>query len=236
LEFNVGSRLLSWTARLAVAGLALLMFSLLAMRWLPPPTSAFMLRAELLADWEHRQGFVTRHQWVSLEDIAPAMGLAVVAAEDQQFFVHHGFDFDAIASAYERNQSGRRIRGGSTLSQQTAKNLFLCPAQSFLRKGLEAGLTVLLELLWPKTRILEVYLNIAQFGEGIYGVEAASRAFFGKPAKRLEPAEAALLAAVLPNPVRLRADRPSAYVLKRREWIMRQMRQLGEGLYPQALR
>lgn len=206
------------------------------MRWLPPPTSAFMLRAELLAVLEHRQGFALRHQWVGLEDIAPVAGLAVVAAEDQRFFAHHGLDFDAIALAYKRNQSGRRIRGGSTLTQQTAKNLFLYPAQSFLRKGLEAGLTALLEVLWPKTRILEVYLNIAQFGDGVYGVEAASRAFFGKPAQRLEPAEAALLAAVLPNPVRLRADRPSAYVLKRRDWILRQMRQLGEGLYPPEMR
>jgi len=141
-----------------------------------------------------------------------------------------------MAQAFRRNQASARVRGGSTISQQTAKNLFLYPRRSFLRKGLEAGLTMLLESLWPKTRILEVYLNVAQFGDGIYGVEAASRAFFGKPAKRLEPAEAALLAAVLPNPLKLRADRPSAYVLKRRDWILRQMRQLGEGLYPREAR
>ncbi len=226
----------AWLARFVLALVALLAVAILAMRWLPPPASAFMLRAECAAWWEGRTGFVLRQQWVGLADIAPAAGLAVVAAEDQSFFVHHGFDFDAMALAYRRNLTHARIRGGSTLSQQTAKNLFLYPQRSFLRKGLEAGFTVLLELLWPKARILEVYLNFAQFGDGIYGVEAASRAFFGKPAKRLEPAEAALLAAVLPNPLKLRADRPSAYVLKRRDWILRQMRQLGEGLYPRELR
>jgi monofunctional biosynthetic peptidoglycan transglycosylase len=160
----------------------------------------------------------------------------VIAAEDQSFVHHHGFNFQAMAQAFKRNLNSKRIRGGSTLTQQTAKNLFLSPHRNFFRKGLEAGLTLLLELLWPKNRILEVYLNIAQFGDGIYGVEAASRAFFGKSASRLEPGEAALLAAVLPNPLKLRVDKPSAYVLKRRDWILRQMRQLGEEYYPSELR
>ncbi len=177
-----------------------------------------------------------RQQWVDMSEISPAVGLAVIAAEDQTFARHRGFNFDAISRAFKRNRLGGRIRGGSTLSQQTAKNLFLYPERSFLRKAVEAWLTVLLEALWPKSRILEVYLNIAQFGNGIYGVEAASRAFFGKSAKRLEPAEAALLAAALPNPLRLRADRPSSYVLKRRDWILRQMKQLGENYYPRELR
>ena len=225
-----------WAAKLALALLVLLVVAILAMRWLPPPTSAFMLRAELLAKEKGLEDFSLHQQWVGLKDIAPAAGLAVVAAEDQRFFGHYGFDFDAMVSAYKRNLGGRHIRGGSTLSQQTAKNLFLYPARSLLRKGLEAGVSELLELLWPKARILEVYLNIAQFGDGIYGVQAASLAFFGKPAKRLEPAEAALLAAVLPNPVKLRVDRPSGYLLKRRDWILRQMRQLGERLYPPELR
>lgn len=159
----------------------------------------------------------------------------MLAAEDQSFAHHHGFNFSAIAEALKRNLNSKRIRGGSTLSQQTAKNLFLSPNRSLMRKALEAGLTVLLELLWPKSRILEVYLNIAQFGDGIYGVESASRAFFGKPAARLEPSEAALLAAALPNPLKLRVDKPSPYVLRRRDWILRQMHQLGEDYYPREL-
>jgi monofunctional biosynthetic peptidoglycan transglycosylase len=220
-----------WWQRLLRLVLAVVL-AVVALRWLPPPTSAFMLRAAFLAKIEGRKDFVLRHDWVDLDEIAPAAGLAVVAAEDQLFFSHHGFDFDAMVSAYQRNQTGRRIRGGSTLSQQTAKNLFLYPARSFVRKGLEAGFTALLELFWPKARILEVYLNIAQFGDGIYGVEAASRAFFNKPAMKLSSAEAALLAASLPNPLKLRVDRPSGYVLKRRDWILRQMGQLGEKLYP----
>lgn len=223
-------------AATALALSVLLSGAVLAMRWLPPPTSAFVLRAEFLAWREGRADFAVRRQWVDWAEIAPTAGLAAVAAEDQLFFTHHGFNFDAMAQAFRRNQVSARMRGGSTISQQVAKNLFLYPERSVLRKVLEAGLTVSLEALWPKARILEVYLNFAQFGDGIYGVEAASRAFFGKPARRLEPAEAALLAAVLPNPVKLRADRPSAYVLKRRDWILRQMRQLGEGLYPRPAR
>lgn len=164
-------------------------------------------------------------------------GLAVISTEDLTFFRHHGFNFGAIARAFRYNLTHADIRGASTLSQQTAKNLFLYPGRSYLRKGIEAGLTVLLELLWPKARILDVYLNFAQFGDGIYGIEAASQAFFGKPAKRLEPEEAALLAAILPNPLRLRADRPSADVLKRRDFILGRMEQLEkEGLYPRELR
>ena len=224
-----------WLARAVLGLVALLAAGILATRWLPPPTSAFILEAQFHAWREGRADFTPKRQWVGLEAIAPAAGLAAVAAEDQLFFTHKGFDFDAMAQALRRNQVSRRVRGGSTISQQTAKNLFLYPGRSFLRKGLEAGLTVLLESLWPKSRILEVYLNFAQFGDGVYGVEAASRAFFGKPARRLEPAEAALLAAVLPNPLQLRADRPSAYVLKRRDWILRQMRQLGADLYPRGL-
>ncbi|MFM8331016.1 MAG: monofunctional biosynthetic peptidoglycan transglycosylase [Candidatus Methylumidiphilus sp.] len=222
--------------KLFMALLLVLAGVVLALRWLPPPTTAFMLRAEFIARQEGHKDFVLRQRWVDLADIAPAAGMAVVAAEDQWFADHHGFNFDAISQAFERNQTGARVRGGSTISQQTAKNLFLYPERSFLRKGLEAGFTVLLEALWPKARILEVYLNVAQFGDGVYGVETAAQAFFGKPAKRLEPAEAALLAATLPNPLKLRADRPSGYVLKRRDWILKQMRQLGEAHYPRALR
>jgi len=221
--------------KMALAILLLMAGTVLAMRWLPPPTSAFMLRAEFEAWHQGRVGFNLRQQWVGLSKISPTAGLAVIAAEDQSFVRHHGFNFKAIAQAFQRNQTSKHIRGGSTLSQQTAKNLFLYPQRNFFRKSLEAGLTMLLELLWDKPRILEVYLNIVQFGDGIYGIEAASRTFFGKSALRLEPGEAALLAAVLPNPLKLRVDNPSSYVLKRREWILRQMRQLGEEYYPPEL-
>jgi monofunctional biosynthetic peptidoglycan transglycosylase len=147
------------------------------------------------------------------------------------FPFHTGFDLKSIRDAVRQNAHRKRPRGASTISQQVAKNLFLWNGGGYVRKGMEAWLTVLIELLWPKERILEVYLNVAQFGRGIFGVEAASRSFYRKPAARLTRAEAATLAAVLPNPLRLRADRPSAYVASRRAWIMGQMRGLGGREY-----
>jgi len=161
-----------------------------------------------------------------MDKISPWMALAVIAAEDQKFPEHWGFDVGAIQQVLDNN-SGERMRGASTLSQQTAKNLFLWDGRSWLRKGLEAGMTVGIETVWTKRRILTVYLNIAEFGPGIFGAEAAAQRYFHKPASRLTIAEAALLAAVLPNPIRFRADAPSGYVRQRQQWIMRQMRQLG---------
>ncbi len=187
------------------------------------------IQAAIAGETEYR----LQYSWVDLANIAPDAALAVVAAEDQLFNRHFGFDLEAMEQAMRDNEAGKRIRGGSTLSQQTAKNLFLYPAQSYVRKALEAYLTLLLELILPKQRILEIYLNIAQFGRGIYGVEAASQAFFAKPAARLTTTEAALLAAVLPNPVRLQVEHPSPYVFKRQAWILRQMRQLGGVGYVQ---
>jgi monofunctional biosynthetic peptidoglycan transglycosylase len=164
---------------------------------------------------------------VPWEEISPQAALAVVAAEDQRFFDHQGFDLSAIRDVLRGSRSGERMRGASTITQQVAKNLFLWSDRSFLRKGLEAGLTVFIELLWPKRRILEVYLNVAQLGPGTFGFEAASQRYFRKSAAALTPSEAALLAAVLPNPERLRAERPSAYVRQRQAWVLRQMRLLG---------
>ena len=170
-----------------------------------------------------------------MDEISPWMGLAVIAAEDQKFPDHWGFDVPAIEKALAHNERNEnRIRGASTLSQQTAKNLFLWDGRSWLRKGLEVGLTVGIETVWSKKRILTVYLNIAEFGDGIFGVEAAAQRYFHKPASRLTPAEAALLAAVLPNPIRFRADAPSGYVHSRQAWILRQMRQLGGEGFMQA--
>ena len=202
---------------------------------LPVPFSAGMLERQVSAWFSGDFHYVAHSDWVGMDEISPWMGLAVIAAEDQKFPDHWGFDVPAIEKALAHNERNEnRIRGASTLSQQTAKNLFLWDGRSWLRKGLEVGLTVGIETVWSKKRILTVYLNIAEFGDGIFGVEAAAQRYFHKPASRLTPAEAALLAAVLPNPIRFRADAPSGYVRSRQAWILRQMRQLGGEGFMQA--
>jgi len=203
--------------------------------FLPVPFSAVMIERQLSRWLSGDFSYVAHSDWVSMAEISPWMGLAVIAAEDQKFPEHWGFDVGAIEKALAHNEhNASRIRGASTLSQQTAKNLFLWDGRSWVRKGLEAGLTLGIETVWSKKRILTVYLNIAEFGEGIFGVEAASQRYFRKPASRLTPSEAALLAAVLPNPIRFKAGTPSGYVRSRQAWIMRQMRQLGGEGYMQA--
>ena len=224
--------LFRWALLAVIAFLVLTAVPVLLMRWWNPFSSAFMLNASIVHSGE--KDYSTRYKWVDLEHISPNAALAVIASEDQQFPFHTGFDFKSIRSAVRENEHRKRPRGASTISQQVAKNLFLWNG-GYVRKGLEVWLTVLIELMWPKERILEVYLNIAQFGRGIYGVEEASRAFFRKPAERLSRAEAATLAAVLPNPIKLRADRPTAYVISRRDWIMGQMRGLGGREYLEEL-
>ena len=226
-------RLFRWTLGAVVVFVALTALPVLLMRWVNPFSSAFMLHANIVHSSE--KNYVTRYSWVDLEKISPNAALAVIASEDQQFPFHTGFDFKSIRDAVRENAHRRRPRGASTISQQVAKNLFLWNGGGYARKGLEAWFTVLIELMWPKERILEVYLNIAQFGRGIYGVEAASRTFFRKPAARLSRPEAATLAAVLPNPIRMRADRPSAYVMSRRDQIIGQMRALGGREYLEEL-
>ena len=195
---------------------------------MPVPFSAVMVERQLGAWLSGDFGYVAYSDWVSMDEISPWMGLAVIAAEDQKFPEHWGFDVSAIEKALAHNERNEnRIRGASTLSQQTAKNLFLWDGRSWVRKGLEAGLTLGMETVWSKKRILTVYLNIAEFGDGIFGVEAAAQRYFHKPASRLSLSEAALLAAVLPNPLRFKANAPSGYVRSRQAWIIRQMRQLG---------
>lgn len=195
---------------------------------MPVPFSAVMVERQLGAWLSGDFGYVAHSDWVSMDEISPWMGLAVIAAEDQKFPDHWGFDVSAIEKALAHNERNEnRIRGASTLSQQTAKNLFLWDGRSWVRKGLEAGLTLGMETVWSKKRILTVYLNVAEFGDGIFGVEAAAQRYFHKPASRLSMSEAALLAAVLPNPLRFKANAPSGYVRSRQAWIMRQMRQLG---------
>jgi monofunctional biosynthetic peptidoglycan transglycosylase len=182
--------------------------SVLIFRWVNPPYSAFMAESQVSAWANHDRA-------------------SVVASEDQKFPEHRGFDVEAIEKAYEMNQHSHRVRGASTISQQVAKNLYLWSGRSYFRKGLEAYFTLLIEGLWPKRRILEVYLNIAEFGSGTYGGEAAAERFFHRPAARLSRSDAATLAAVLPNPDHYSAAAPSRYVLQRRDWILAQMQALG---------
>jgi monofunctional biosynthetic peptidoglycan transglycosylase len=216
------SRKRRWLFRLAVLlvlFLALGVALTLPLRWLDPTTTAFMLgddsgRDPLLREWQ---------DW---DQIGPSAALAVVAAEDQRFGHHFGLDLDSIRDSIEEAQEGGTLRGASTISQQVAKNIYLWPGRSFVRKGLEAYFALLLEIFLPKKRILEIYLNIAEFGPGIYGVTAASRHYFGKPPMHLYDAEAALLAAVLPNPTRFSVTEPSDYVRERQVWILGQMQRL----------
>jgi monofunctional glycosyltransferase len=231
--------LAAWVLRWCAAGLLAWVLvtatPVLLLRWLRPLTSAFMLEAQVAAWRAQQRSYHTDFRWVSLEQISPHAAIAVIASEDQQFPFHTGFDLNSIREAVRESERGKRLRGASTISQQVAKNLFLWPGHSFVRKGLEAYFTVLIETLWPKERILEMYLNVAQFGDGIYGVQAAAQRFWHKPALRLSSSEAALLAAALPTPLRLHADRPSRYLLLRRDWILGQMRDLGGEAYLRAL-
>jgi len=219
-------RRLLWTAVVAVFVLPVTATLLFAV--VPVPGSAFMLGYQFERLSSSKPLPPLRHDWVSWEAMADEAKLAVIAAEDQRFPEHHGFDVEAIQAALEHNREGGSTRGASTISQQTAKNLFLWSGRSWLRKGLEVYFTVLIETLWTKKRILTVYLNSAEFGTGIYGVEAAAQTFFHRPARQLTAQQAAQLAAVLPNPRRYSAERPSAYVWGRAAWIRVQMRQLGE--------
>ncbi len=229
-------RLRRWALLAILAWLVVTVVPVLLLRWVPPLTSAFMLEARLAALGKGAGSYRTDYHWVSLERISPQAAIAVIASEDQTFPFNYGFDFPSIRGAVRAAERGKRLRGASTISQQVARNLFLWPGRSFVRKGLEAYFTVLLEALWPKERILEVYLNVAQFGRGIYGVEAAARRFYHEPAARLTAGQAALLAAVLPNPVHWHVERPSRFVAWKQQWILAQMRNLGGAAYLQEVR
>ena len=210
----------------ALGLLALSLLTVIVLRFMAPPFSALMVERRV-GSWFSDGKYSPTYRWVSLDKIAPVMSAAVIASEDQNFPDHYGFDLAAIQRALGHNGRSTRTKGASTLTQQTAKNLFLWSSRSWLRKGVEAYFTVLLETFWSKRRILETYLNIVEFGDGIYGVEAASRHYFGKPASRLNSEEAALLAAVLPNPRRYRVKSPGPYVRERQQWILQQISQLG---------
>ncbi len=218
----------------ALAGFVLTVVPVLLLRWVHPPTSAFMLEAQWRAEHAGERDYRTDYHWVGYRRISPEAGIAAVASEDQTFPYNHGFDFRAIDQAIRAAERGGRLRGASTITQQVAKNLFLWGGRSFVRKGIEAYLTVLIDVLWPKRRILTVYLNIAQFGHGIFGVQAAAERFFHEPASRLTRTQAALLAAVLPDPVHWHVLQPSPFVRWREHWLLEQMANLGGPAYLDA--
>lgn len=227
-----------WLRRLAllpVLAVALTVLQVLVLRVVDPPFSAFMAWRQFDAwragDWRFR----VAHDWRDLSAMSPHVPVALVAAEDQRFAEHDGFDFKAIEKARASNARGRRLRGGSTISQQTAKNLFLWSGGGYVRKAIEAWYTVLIEALWPKRRILEVYANVAEFGDGVYGAQAAARTYFGRDARRLEAWQAARLAAVLPRPKKYSVARPGPYVQRRTRAIQRQMRGIGGAAYLRRL-
>lgn len=196
-------------------------------RFVNPPLTPLMVK---MAFEERRDGsrYGITKDWVDLDEISPNLVLAVVAAEDNRFLTHHGFDFEAIQKAQEHNKKSKRKRGASTISMQTAKNVFLWPTRNYLRKGFEAYFTILIEVLWGKERIMEVYLNVIETGQGLYGAEAAARKYYRKPAAKLSRQQAAMIAAILPNPRQRDPSRPSAYLVGRQQKILRNMRNIQE--------
>lgn len=196
--------------------------SAIIFRFVPIPITILMLQRCIEQKMDGKE-MKLKKDWVSIDKISNHLQLAVVCSEDQNFLNHNGFDLKAIEKAVAHNEKHKRKRGASTISQQTAKNVFLWPGRSWLRKGLEVYFTFLIEVCWSKERIMEVYLNVIEMGNGIYGAEAASKFFFKKPAARISKSEAALIAAVLPNPIKFNAGRPTAYLRTRQAWIIQQM-------------
>ncbi|CAN5294716.1 hypothetical protein BH23BAC3_BH23BAC3_26350 [soil metagenome] len=209
----------------------LFLISITAFRWVNPSFTSFTLQE----NWDElsSERYNLREYWVPADEIPEHMKWAVIASEDQLFLEHWGFDLESIQEAWDERRQGERVRGASTISQQVAKNLYLTPAETLFRKGIEAGITVLIELLWPKERILEVYLNIAEFGPGIFGIGKASEEFYDIPASSIDPEMATRLAAVLPSPKRMRVHPPSPYTEERSFWILKQMTQLSGITYYQ---
>lgn len=195
-------------------------------RFVPVPITPLMVIRLVEQTFDSEKKVRLYKDWVPMSEISRHAPQAVFAAEDQKFLTHIGFDFEAMEKAWENNKKGKRIKGASTITQQTVKNVFLWPGRSYVRKGLEAYFTVLVELLWSKERIMEVYLNVIEMGDGIYGIEAASQAYYNKSAAKLNRNQAAMIAAVLPNPIRWTPAKPTGYIRGRQSWIMRQMNNL----------
>ncbi len=218
-------KLQCWLQRIVIFFFASTILAVVAYRWIPVYFTPLMF-IRCYQQASRGEEVRMRHHWVPLSEISKYMPVAVMASEDQRFMEHHGFDFDAIDKAIKEHQDGKRQRGGSTISQQTAKNVFLWPEASWVRKGLEAYFTVLIELCWSKQRIMEVYLNSIEMGDGIYGAEAVAQWHFATTAAGLTRQQCALIAATLPNPLRFSSKNPSKYMLRRQTWIMRQMKHI----------
>lgn len=214
-----------WKATLWFIGLSIL--SVIIFKWVPVPITPLMITRAVENKLEGKDALLT-HDWVSIENISPNLQKAVIASEDGNFLKHNGFDFKAMQKAFKNNQKGKRLKGGSTISQQTAKNVFLWQGRSYIRKGLEAYFTVLIELIWGKERIMEVYLNSIEMGNGVYGAESAARHWYRKSAVDLTKQEAAGIAAILPNPRKYKATNSSSYINRRKDKIVRVMRQIGK--------
>lgn len=203
--------------------LFLSVFVVVLYRWIPIYYTPLMAIRSI----ENNFKVETKHQWVPIEQIASSLQLAVICSEDQNFLTHNGFDLEAIEKAYKNNKAGKRLKGASTISQQTAKNVFLWPQRSWLRKGLELYFTFLIEAIWSKERILEVYLNSIEMGNGVYGAEAAATHWYGKTSKKLTQQEAARIAIILPNPRKYNPKKRTNYLEKRKQWVLLQMRNYG---------
>lgn len=218
--------------------LFLFLFSILlvlAFRWIDPPTTSFMVQRQIEA-WRAEEDFELQYQWTEWGSISPAIKMAAIASEDQNFAVHWGLDINSIQKAIDEYERGEGLRGASTITQQTAKNLFLWPSQSYLRKGIETYFALLMELFWPKERILEMYLNIIEFGDGIYGVQAASQTFFDTIPAELSEWQSALMVTALPAPKRYNLANPSNYMMERRMWVLQYMDFLGNATYLDRLK
>jgi monofunctional biosynthetic peptidoglycan transglycosylase len=223
---NILSKIWKWTKRLVAAFFILSILSTILFRFIPVPVTPLMIIrcTEQVFSGEAPK---LKKDWVPLKDMSSNLVLAVISSEDQKFAEHFGFDFEAIEKVAKQNiklqKRGKPIKGGSTISQQCAKNVYLFPQRSYIRKALEVYFTFLIEIFWSKKRIMEVYLNVIEMGDGIYGAQAASKIYFKKDAKNLTAAEAALIAAVLPNPRKWNAGKPTGFINKRKNWILRQM-------------
>ena len=219
-------KLKQWFFKTVIVFFITSILAVIAFKWIPVPFTPLMLIRNV-EQWTESKSATFTHKWVAMSEISPNLAKAVVVSEDQKFLQHSGFDVEAIEKAYEGNKKGKKIKGGSTITQQTAKNVFLWPQRSYVRKGFEVYFTFLIEVFWSKERILEVYLNSIEMGDGVYGAEAASQHWFRKSAKKLSTYEAASIAAILPNPRKYKAVRSSNYVDRRKNWIVRQMGYFG---------
>lgn len=223
-------RIFRWVKRIMIWFFVLSILSVLVFKWVPIPFTPLMA-VRVVESKVGGDDAIFSHDWVPLEDISPNLQKAVIASEDGNFLTHSGFDFKAMETAFKNNKKGKRIKGGSTISQQTAKNVFLWQGRSYFRKGLEAYFTVLIELIWGKERIMEVYLNSIEMGNGVYGAQAAARHWYSTTAKNLTKREAAGIAAILPNPRKFKGSNSSSYINRRKDKIMKVMRYVGKLEY-----